>query len=173
MEVHQHLCLPTVQRLFSVELMALGKQIAFYRNKLRLTLEELSELSHVDVGTIHALEKRDSQRSKYASAIAKGLGLSTERLLEEGVDWLEQGQAGHDYRVVQSSASLAPVVTTKVALAHLAERLDRLPNDRRETVSYMLAGFAKNPHANEDIAASIAGILDGQYSVEAKQISAT
>lgn len=63
--------------------MALGKNIRNLREAQGLTLERLSELSGVDVGTISALEVRDSSRSKYAHAIAKGLGVSLEDLLSE------------------------------------------------------------------------------------------
>lgn len=60
--------------------MALGKNIRLHREGQGLTLEQLSEICGVDVGTISALENRDSQRSKYATAIARGLGLSLEQL---------------------------------------------------------------------------------------------
>lgn len=60
--------------------MALGAQIKFHRDRLGLTLEQLSDRSGVEVGTISALENRDSSRSQFASAIARGLGMSVEEL---------------------------------------------------------------------------------------------
>lgn len=51
------------------------------REQQNLTLEKLAELSGVDLGTISALEVRDSTRSKYALQIAEGLGVSLEELL--------------------------------------------------------------------------------------------
>lgn len=66
--------------------MALGNQIRHYREKLGLTLEQLSELSGVEVGTISALEVRNSSRSKFASPIAKSLGLTVEQLEDESAD---------------------------------------------------------------------------------------
>lgn len=63
--------------------MALGKQIRRYREQMEWTLETLSEKSGVDVGTISAIENRDSQRSKYANALAKALGLTLDQLLDE------------------------------------------------------------------------------------------
>lgn len=69
--------------------MALGKNIRRYRESLGLTLEHLSERSGVDVGTISALENRDSKRSQFATAIARALGMSTEQL--------ESGQAAHPH----------------------------------------------------------------------------
>ncbi len=47
------------------------------------TLEELSDASGVDVGTIGALEVRDSKRSEKFPAIAKALGLTLEQLADE------------------------------------------------------------------------------------------
>lgn len=69
--------------------MSLGKQIRHYREARQLTLEALAELSGVDVGTISALENRGSQRSKFASSIARGLGLTVDQLLDESRDWVK------------------------------------------------------------------------------------
>lgn len=66
--------------------MALGNRIRYYREKAGLTLEQLSERSNVDVGTISALENRDSSRSKFATPIAKGLGMTVEMLEDESLD---------------------------------------------------------------------------------------
>ena len=63
--------------------MGLGQNIRRHRVGQGLTLEQLSERSGVDIGTISALENRDSVRSKYASAIARGLGLTVEELENE------------------------------------------------------------------------------------------
>lgn len=62
--------------------MALGKNIRLLREQRGYTLERLSELSGVDVGTISALEIRDSARSKYAPAIARALNVSLEELMD-------------------------------------------------------------------------------------------
>lgn len=62
--------------------MALGKNIRLLREQRGYTLERLSELSGVDVGTISALEIRDSARSKYAPAIARALKVSLEELMD-------------------------------------------------------------------------------------------
>jgi len=63
--------------------MALGKRIRYLRDRLGWTLEQLAERSGVDVGTISALEVRDSARSKYARQIAVGLGVSLDELFSE------------------------------------------------------------------------------------------
>lgn len=67
--------------------MALGKQIRRYRAALGLTLEQLEARTGVGVGTIAALEGRDSERSKYAARLAAGLGLSLEQLLDEAAQY--------------------------------------------------------------------------------------
>lgn len=55
--------------------MALGKNVRTLRDKLKWTLEELSKASGVPVGTISAIETRDSVRSKYAGKLATGFGV--------------------------------------------------------------------------------------------------
>ncbi|MEJ2800606.1 S24 family peptidase [Comamonadaceae bacterium PP-2] len=77
--------------------MALGSRIRYYRQKANITLDDLGERSGVDIGTISALENRDSKRSQYASKIAAGLGMTLEMLEDESTDYdvvgLLQGSA--------------------------------------------------------------------------------
>lgn len=61
--------------------MAFGKILRQHREAQGLTLEQLAELSDVEVGTISALENRDSQRSKFAPQLARALGVPLEELL--------------------------------------------------------------------------------------------
>jgi transcriptional regulator with XRE-family HTH domain len=63
--------------------MATGSNIRTLRNLAGLTLEQLSELSGVEVGTISALENRDSARSKYFPSIAQAFGITTDDLSSE------------------------------------------------------------------------------------------
>ncbi|MCP1679435.1 transcriptional regulator with XRE-family HTH domain [Kerstersia gyiorum] len=51
-----------------------------------MTLEQLEARSGVPVGTISALEVRDSMRSSYALPLAKALGLSLEELMDQPGD---------------------------------------------------------------------------------------
>jgi len=60
--------------------MALGKNVEALRKRNGWTMEDLSVRSGVEVGTINALEKRDSKRSQYATALARAFGLSVEEL---------------------------------------------------------------------------------------------
>ena len=66
--------------------MALGKNIRALRGRLDWTLEQLSERSGVEVGTISALENRDSKRSQFGTAIAKAMGVSLEDLENGNLD---------------------------------------------------------------------------------------
>ena len=62
--------------------MSLGHKLRELRKAKQLTLERLSELSGVEVGTISALEQRNSKRSQYTSALAKGLGVPVDDLYD-------------------------------------------------------------------------------------------
>ena len=66
--------------------MATGKQIKHYRSKAKWTLQELSDASDVDVGTISALEIRDSKRSIFFQPIASAFGLTVEQLADTNKD---------------------------------------------------------------------------------------
>lgn len=62
--------------------MALGAEVRKQRKKRGWTLEELERRSGVSRGTISALEKRDSNKSQYAQALAQAFGLTLSQLLE-------------------------------------------------------------------------------------------
>lgn len=88
--------------------MALGSQIRHYREGMGWTLEKLSELAGVEIGTIGALEARDSSRSQYSSALAVALGLTVEQLLDHSTDYLPQLKAGTPIGVHGSKHNVAP-----------------------------------------------------------------
>lgn len=71
--------------------MALGARVRFYREYRRWTLEDLAERSGVDVGTISALENRNSKRSNFAQPLAGAFGLSIEQLIDDSRNWLSEG----------------------------------------------------------------------------------
>lgn len=73
--------------------MTLGEKIKRYRDELGLTLDQLSEMSGVDRGTINALEIRKSNQSKYAPALAAAFGLTMDQLWSD-TDYLPDLQAG-------------------------------------------------------------------------------
>lgn len=102
--------------------MALGSRIRYYREKSKLTLEKLSELSGVDVGTISALENRDSSRSKYATAIAQGLGMTVEMLEAADQDYMPAMAAPKEPAPAPVGVPVAgePVPDGYVRLQHLS-----------------------------------------------------
>lgn len=67
--------------------MAIGKQIKLYRGRLGWKLKELSELSGVEVGTISALEIRDSKKSDFFLPLAAAMGLTLEQLADESTEY--------------------------------------------------------------------------------------
>lgn len=67
--------------------MTVGHQIRKYRQKLEWKLEKLSIESGVEVGTISALEMRNSERSKFFPQIAKAFGLTLEELSDNSREY--------------------------------------------------------------------------------------
>lgn len=65
--------------------MSLGNTIKQMRESRKWTLEDLSKRSGVPIGTISALEVRNSVRSQYAKDLARGFGISLDDL-ESGID---------------------------------------------------------------------------------------
>jgi transcriptional regulator with XRE-family HTH domain len=63
--------------------MSLGENIRRLRNLRDWTLDELSERSGVEVGTISALENRRSSRSIHVGALAAAFDVSADELLKE------------------------------------------------------------------------------------------
>lgn len=114
--------------------MALGSRIRYYREKAGFTLDQLSERSGVEVGTISALEIRDSSRSKFASAIAAALGMTVEMLENESQDYnvkqLIAGGGKWDGNVVEAptppSMREYPLISY-VQAGEFAECIDTFP----------------------------------------------
>jgi transcriptional regulator with XRE-family HTH domain len=60
--------------------MAFGKKLKTLRDRLDITQEALAERSGVAQATISALERRDSERSRYAIQLATALGVTVEQM---------------------------------------------------------------------------------------------
>lgn len=134
--------------------MAIGKQIKHYREKLGWTLERVSELSEVDVGTISALEVRDSSRSKYFQKIAKAFGLTLEQLADESTDHdIVIAEAEPNGAVVTLKAGPTPSAGTWPFLTVTPEQYWRLSEAQRnhvETTALMLIPTtSNNEHASK------------------------
>lgn len=95
--------------------MPLGTQIYKYRTAAGLTYAGLEELSGVGTGSINAVEKRGSETSKHAPALAKAMGLTLDQLLDEATDYsdhvrqhveqLRKGEDAHPPNVVMARAA--------------------------------------------------------------------
>lgn len=107
--------------------MALGKQIRRYRDSKRWTLERLSAESGVDVGTINALEVRDSTRSMYAARIAAALGVTLETLMDVDPDVAYSGREQANIKPMPSMR-MVPVLN-KVNAGMYKEIVESPPDD--------------------------------------------
>ena len=108
--------------MFNVPAMSLGSNIRRYRTTLGLTLEQLSALTNnqVDVGTISALEMRDSKRSQYAPHIARALRISLDQLLDDGYTLPLRGTEAEPETGAQYQPKFTPVPSDEGAIAHSA-----------------------------------------------------
>lgn len=97
------------------------------------TLEQLSERSGVEVGTINALENRDSKRSQFASALAKAYGITTEALERGDFDAHPAVEVRHQTTTVDD----ADVVTVRVFDAGASMGLGRHQPDQDTVIDYI------------------------------------
>lgn len=88
--------------------MGLGKQIKLYRERAGWTQEQLSERSDVDVGTISALEVRDSQRSRFIGKLAAAFGLSIDQLADESRAYPVSKALGHTAQESVAAYKVSP-----------------------------------------------------------------
>lgn len=107
--------------------MALGKQIRRFRESKNWTLERLSAESGVEIGTISALELRDSSRSTYASKIAAAFGVSLETLMEADPDTVFRGRERANIKPMPSMR-MVPVLN-KVNAGMYKEIVESPPDD--------------------------------------------
>ncbi len=127
----------------------MGKVVKTLREQLGWTLKELSKRSGVPVGTISALENRDSVRSEYAANLAAGLGVPVERLLAIG-------QGTPDTQPAQlpgSGDGALDAVATAALVAELARRIKKIPRDQRSFMAQEAAALVMSPDSEETRAA--------------------
>lgn len=157
--------------------MALGKQVRKYRERAGWKLETLSFKSGVEVGTINALENRDSSRSKFAPQLAKAFGLTVEQLLDEGVDYeigTKQIATGEgemlpaDGRSAEA-ANVAPAQPAGLGatLANLGELLSRTSPQTRAAVADLLGRYAQDPDSSQSLAQAIELLVKADQSKKA------
>ena len=98
--------------------MRLGLKFRARRLALGRTLDKLSEAAGVDVGTISALETRDSERSKYFPQLAEALGVTMEELTARPAQDDARREGG------STPAPTPPIHHDKVSLAPPSVTLD-------------------------------------------------
>lgn len=135
--------------------MALGKQIKKQRTARGWTLEHLSDASGVDVGTISALEVRDSARSKYASAIAAAFGLAVEQLEREEVI----------YQTASDNINTPPMVS-EPSVIHIGRR----ESDEHQAIAEVLKLMQRMDEPGKWILVGMARQLANQHPIN-KQVS--
>lgn len=140
--------------------MALGKQIRRYRELLGWTLEELSDASNVEVGTISALEIRDSSRSKFAIPLAKAFGFTLEQLSDESAS-LQPNPPNRQKPVHMASDGVTNYSTQResdVWINEAVATLQKLNAEDRRAAVLNLRRFVKDmdPHTDGQ-ALSVAG----------------
>jgi transcriptional regulator with XRE-family HTH domain len=110
--------------------MAIGKSIRLLREALDIQQNDFAEKCDVEVGTLSALENRDSSRTKYARQIAnKGFGISTD-LLETISD-----MAAADSIARAIKAGTINVSTDGFSIASVAAQEQQRPTYQPETAS--------------------------------------
>ena len=148
--------------------MAIGAQIRRHRIAQGLTLPELSAASGVEVGTISALELRDSARSKYFSPLAKALGFSIEELENEG--------SKTEARVI-AAVPIVPVPITPFAQDPAMDDLASLPTEEQVIFRSQLKAAAERNRAAQakeaadqaekaEMKAMMQALLNGQRAPE-------
>lgn len=95
--------------------MALGSQIKKYRTAAGLTYASLEDLSGVGTGSINAAEKRASEKSRHAPALAKAMGLTLDQLLDEETDYSDHVRAHVAQQRLVHGATPSNVVMARVA----------------------------------------------------------
>jgi phage repressor protein C with HTH and peptisase S24 domain/DNA-binding XRE family transcriptional regulator len=112
--------------MFNVQVMGLGKKIREVRLAKGWTLEKLEQASGVAVGTISALEKRDSARSMYFPSLARALGIPLTELYAQDtegqlpVSWTEGGKIYRAIRTLDGATHIVEVPEEDLPAGHKA-----------------------------------------------------
>lgn len=149
--------------------MALGARIRALRLQRGWTLERLAAESDVDVGTISALENRDSSRSKFAPALARALGVPLEELLSaDELVRVEGSPPRSGQRPLQASEPTASYAANP-AVSHIARTLRDLaslligiPEDMRPEIRQRMAELVDNADSQLGLSRIEALIQDAQ-----------
>lgn len=122
--------------------MSTGARVRYYRQKMGWTLEQLAFRCGVEVGTISAIEQRDSSRSAQFLRIAPAFGLSVEQLADATVDHPVRDAHPAGWEAAQTGAAMAvkePVAPYADAWmqAAVAALQQIQPEYREETLNFL------------------------------------
>lgn len=124
-----------------------GSRIRHYRLKLGWTLEDLETLSGVPVGSISALELRDSKKSQFFPALAKAFGLTLEQLHDVTTDYSVQDQNAR-FQTSARSAQRGQVDDTDKTrdyfLAEIQAIVDQINTQDLRGAASVLRTYAQN-----------------------------
>lgn len=157
--------------------MSLGKNIKALRTAKGWDQKTLSQKSGVGIGTISAIEVRNSVRSQFAPALAIALGVSVEQLLSDATDWLATGkgemlqQRPTSAEAVAAASSASGAVTLAQALEVVAASLNELPDARRELAAQHLQTLARAPDSAKAMQSAIEAISANTTGQVAKVLS--
>ena len=150
--------------------MALGKTVKTMRKARGWTPQELSNRSGVPVGTIGALEVRNSVRSEYSAQLAKGFGVSLEELFDNTLNVKELEKNASETNVNKETVT-TDNVAIDVALKVLSEALDQTDPALRDGLAGMLSSLAKYP-SNPELLGALTKMLSPDGFVERQQKAA-
>jgi len=142
--------------------MALGKTVKALRDARGWTLKELSKRSGVPVGTIGALEVRDSVRSEYAAKLAQGFGVSLEELLATGQgEMLPVAPPDHKQNHALAQVQQAPVaISFDDAVRVIAVKLMEVDEATGRRAMGVLADLATDPNDFERLARATLAVIE-------------
>jgi len=133
--------------------MALGKTVKALREARGWTLKDLSKRSGVPIGTIGALEVRDSVRSEYAPKLAIGFGILLEELLPATATATltaptgTLSAAGSASKQWPATVNTAQCATDTIAIVDtLLDKMAATDQTDRAMIGATLAALAANPH---------------------------
>lgn len=153
--------------------MSLGKNIKILRTARGWETKDLAKRSGVRLGTISAIEVRESKRSEYAGALAKALGVSTDDLVSgtfNAKGQLITADQTNAATYANPGSTPAPVLQTPTpatfpsrktpptlsqCVEGLALHLNLIAPANREAAKSLLSALVATPSLHGNIAASI------------------
>lgn len=132
--------------------MRLGAKLRDRRLALGWTQEALSEASGVDIGTISAIETRDSERSKYFPALSAALGVTVEELMGgRAVDPVPPKERQPQAAPLDRVSLAPPSVTLDLPAECLVvwSQLEKINPERRRRLKTIIAFEAAREEASE------------------------